>query len=179
MLFCAPLYGRPVSDRNRAIRRVRARKLRQRRWRCVTGAADRRRRDRCLCPCQLCAGGLCAAHGKAQLLICSGAASRRDCLMGVQLGFMGFNSVARSSGPVYRAAAAVRGLAGSSGRLSPCFPDDEAPRCDCRGPALRAGRSRVHRPRRFRRSHAWTSRAGRCCRLFSPAKCGPGRPLPC
>jgi hypothetical protein len=29
-------------------------------------------------------------RGKAPLLICSGAASRRrDCLMGVQLGFMG------------------------------------------------------------------------------------------
>ena len=34
-------------------------------------------------------------------------------------------------------------------------------------------------PRRFRRSHARTGRAGRCCRLFSPSKCGPGRPLPC
>ena len=58
-------------------RRVRARKLRQRRWRCVTGAADRRRRDRRPCPCQLRAGGLCVGRGKAPLLICSGAASRR------------------------------------------------------------------------------------------------------
>jgi hypothetical protein len=63
--------------------------LRQRRWRCVTGAADRRRRDRRLCPCQLRAGGLCAVRGKAPLLICSGAASRRGLPMGVQLGFMG------------------------------------------------------------------------------------------
>jgi len=61
--------------------------------------------------------------------------------MGVQLGFMGFNSVARSSGPVYGAAAAVRGLASSSGRLSLCFPDDEASCCGCRGPALRTARS--------------------------------------
>ena len=60
-----------------AYRRVRARKLRQRRWRCVTGPADRRRRDRRPCPCQLRAGGLCAVRGKAPLLICSGAASRR------------------------------------------------------------------------------------------------------
>src|ERR1039457_1818528 len=45
--------------------RVRARKLRQRRWRCVTGAANRRRRDRRLCPCQLRAGELCAGRGKA------------------------------------------------------------------------------------------------------------------
>jgi hypothetical protein len=36
----------------------------------------------------------------------------------------GFNSAARSSGPVCAAAAAVRELPGSSGRLSPCFPDD-------------------------------------------------------
>jgi hypothetical protein len=34
----------------------------------------------------------------------------------------GFNSAARSSGPVCEAAAAVRELPGSSGRLSPCFP---------------------------------------------------------
>ena len=71
------------------IRRVRARMLRQRRWRCVTGAADRRRRDRRLCRCQLRAGELCAVRGKAPLLICSGAASRRGLPMGVQLGFMG------------------------------------------------------------------------------------------
>jgi hypothetical protein len=51
--------------------------------------------------------------------------------------------VARSSGPVYGAAAAVRGLAGSSGRLSLCFPDGEASCCGCRGPALRAVRSRL------------------------------------
>ena len=57
--------------------------------RCVTGAADRRRRDRRLCPCQRRAGELCGVRGKAPLLICSGVASRRDCLMGVQLGFMG------------------------------------------------------------------------------------------
>ena len=51
--------------------------------------------------------------------------------------------MARSSGPVYGAAAAVRGLAGSSGRLSLCFPDGEASCCGCRGPALRAVRSRL------------------------------------
>jgi len=50
-----------------ALRRVRARKLRQRRWRrwrYVTGATDRRRRDRRLCPI---AGGLCVVRGKAPL----------------------------------------------------------------------------------------------------------------
>ena len=50
---------------------------------------------------------------------------------------------ARSSAPVYGAAAAVRGLASSSGRLSLCFPDDEASCCGWRGPALRAARSRL------------------------------------
>ena len=51
--------------------------------------------------------------------------------------------MARSSGPVYGAAAAVRGLVSSSGRLSLCFPDDEASCCGYRGPALRAARSRL------------------------------------
>jgi hypothetical protein len=69
--------------------RVRARKLRQRRWRCVTGAADRRRRDRRLCPCQLRAGELCARRGKAPVLICSGAASRRGLPYGGSTRFHG------------------------------------------------------------------------------------------
>ena len=70
-------------------RRVRARKLRQRRWRCVTGAADRGRRDRRLCPCQLRAGELCAVRGKAPLLICSRAASRRGLPYGGSTRFYG------------------------------------------------------------------------------------------
>jgi len=75
-------YGQPGKHRRgslrpRRIRRVRARRLRQRRWRCVTGAADRRRRDRRRCPCQRRAGELCTVRGKAPLLICPGAASRR------------------------------------------------------------------------------------------------------
>jgi hypothetical protein len=105
--------------------RVRARKLRQRRWRCVTDAADRRRRDRRLCPCQLRAGELCAVRGKAPLLICSGAASRRGLPYGGSTRFYGGST--RWQGHLGRftgAAAAVRGLASSSGRLSLCFPDD-------------------------------------------------------
>ena len=47
-----------------------------------------------------------------------------DCLWGFNSVLWGFNSVARSSGPVYWAAAAVRGLVSSSGKLSLCFPDD-------------------------------------------------------
>ena len=142
LLCTAPRLESPP-DGAAQIGGYRARKLRQRRWRCVTGAADRRRRDRRLCPCQLRAGGLCAVRGKAPLLICSGAASRGTALWGFNSVLWGFNSVARSSGPVYGAAAAVRGLVSSSGRLSLCFPDDEASCCGCRGPALRAARSRL------------------------------------
>ena len=68
--------------------RVRARKLRQRRWRCVTGTADPRRRDRRLCPCQLRAGGLCAGRGRRACdLLWRGEPPGLP--YGVQLGFMG------------------------------------------------------------------------------------------
>jgi hypothetical protein len=70
-------HRRPLSPRTTQVRRVRAHKLRRWRWRCVTGAADRWRRDRWLCPCPLRAGELCAVRGKAPLVICSGSASRR------------------------------------------------------------------------------------------------------
>jgi hypothetical protein len=50
---------------------------------------DRRRRDRRLCPCQLRAGGLCAVRGRAPLLICSGAASRRGLPYGGSTRFHG------------------------------------------------------------------------------------------
>ena len=63
--------------------------------------------------------------------------------------------------------------------FAPPFPDDEASCCGCRGPGLVCGPVPAHCPRRFRRSHAWTGQAGRCCRLFSPAECRPGRPLSC
>src|ERR1035437_6458334 len=46
-------------------------------------------------------------------------------LMGVQLGFMGVQLGCKVIlGCFAGAAAAVRGLPGSSGRLSPCLPDD-------------------------------------------------------
>src|SRR6266478_4599761 len=60
--------------------------------------------------------------------------------MGVQLGLMGV----QLGGEVIWAG--LRGCgcgAGSSGRLSLCFPDDEASCCGCRGPALPAARSRL------------------------------------
>jgi hypothetical protein len=57
--------------------------------RCVTGAADRRRRDPRLCPCQRRAGELCAVRGEAPLLTCSGAASRRGLPYGGSTQFYG------------------------------------------------------------------------------------------
>ena len=126
--------------------------------RCVTGVADRRRRDRRLPPCQLRAAGLCAVRGKAPLVICP----RRGWPPGTAIwGFnsvsWGFNSAARSSGPVCGAAAVVPGLASSSGRLSLCFPDDQASCCGCPvRPCVRRGPGSGCR--RFRRSHAWTGR---------------------
>ena len=47
-----------------------------------------------------------------------------DCLTGFNSVSWAFNSAARSSGPVCEAAVAVWELPGSSGRLSPCFPDE-------------------------------------------------------
>ena len=111
---------------------------------CVTGAADRRRRDRRLCPCQLRAGELCAVRGTAPLLICSGAASRRGLPYGGSTRFHGGST--RWQGHLGRLTGACgcgRGLPSSSGRLSPCLPDDEASCCGCRRPALPAARSRL------------------------------------
>ena len=68
--------------------RVRARKLRQRRWRCVTGAADRRRRDRRPALASCVPVGYGRAR-KAPLLICSGAASRRGLPYGGSTRFYG------------------------------------------------------------------------------------------
>jgi len=155
--------------------RVRARTLRQRLWRCVTGAADRRRGDRRLCAI---AGELCVVRGKAPLadLLWRGWPPGtavwvfNSVLWGVQLG-------GEVIGPVYRAAAAVRGPASSSGRLSLCVPDDEAPCCGLPRSGPGCGPVPAHRPRCFRRSHAGTGRAGGCCRRMSPAECGPAGPF--
>jgi hypothetical protein len=164
---------------NARYRRVRARKLRQRRWRCVTGAADRRRRDRRPCPCQLRAGGLCAVRGKAPLLICSGAASRRGLPYGGSTRFYGGSTrwqgdLGRFTGLRLRCGdwrAAAGGCHCASLMIKRRAAATALRPCPRPGPGSP--------PRRFRRSHAWTGRAGRCCRLFSPAECGPGGPLPC
>ncbi len=105
------------------------------------GTADRRRRDgSAFASCR--ADGLLARTRKPRV-ICSGAASRRAALWGFNSVSWGFNSAARSSGRVRGAAAAVRELPGSSGRLSPCLPDDGAQCCGCRRPARPAARSRL------------------------------------
>jgi hypothetical protein len=66
-----------------------------------------------------------------------------------------------SSGLVRRAAAAVRELPGSSGRLSPCLPDDGAPRRGCRRPVLACSSIPADHDHRFRRSGARTGHAAR------------------
>ena len=70
------------------IRRLRARKLGQRRWRCVTGAADRGdvTAGSALVSCVLVA---MRRARKAPLLICSGAASRRGLPYGGSTRFYG------------------------------------------------------------------------------------------
>jgi hypothetical protein len=87
-------------------------------------------------------------------------ASRLNCLMGVQLGG---GSTRRQGhlGWFAGAAAAVRELPGSSGRLSPCLPDDGAPRCGCRRPVLACSSIPADRGHRFRRSGARTGHAAR------------------
>ena len=164
----------------RAERRVRARKLRQRRWRYVPGAADRRRRDRRPCPCPLRAGGLCAVRGKAPLLICSGAASRRGLSYGVQLGFMGVQLGGKviwagSRGPRLRCG----NFRAAAGGCHPACQMMERRGADAAVRSWPAARFRltaiivsagqvlglVMRPGRRRR--------------YSPAGCRPGRPLSC
>ena len=64
--------------------------------------------------------------------------------MGVQLGFMGVQLGGKGNlGWFAGAAAAVRGLPGNSGRLSPCLPDDGAPRCGCAVRSWPAARFRL------------------------------------
>jgi hypothetical protein len=102
------------------------------------------------------------ARARKARLICSGAASRRNCLMGVQLGFMG-GSIRRQGhlGWFAGAAASVREFPGSSGRLSPCLPDNGAPRCGCRRPVLACSSVPADRGHRFRRSDVRTGHAAR------------------
>ncbi len=109
----------------------------------------------------------CGRARKARL-ICSGAAGRLNCLMGVQLGGKGH------LGWFAGAAAAVRGLPGSSGRLSPCLPDDGAPRL--RRPVLACSSVPADRGHRFRRSGARTGHAVGRRRRYSLVGCRPGGP---
>ena len=123
-----------------------------------------------------------AGSGRARKarLICSGAAGRLNCLMGVQLGFMGVQLGGKGHlGWFAGAAAAVRGLPGSSGRLSPCLSDDGAPRCGCRRPVLACSWIPADRGHRFRRSGARTGHAAGRRRRYSLVGCRPGRPLSC
>jgi hypothetical protein len=82
--------------------------------------------------------------------------------MGVQLGFYGGSTRRQGHlGWFAGAAAAVRELPGSSGRLSPCLPDDGAQRCGCRRAVLACSSIPADRDHRFRRSDARTGHAVR------------------
>jgi hypothetical protein len=121
-ILCAVMLGSDSSEGD--LRRVRARKLRQRRWRCVTGAAIAGdvTAGPALASSVLVSYAPCAE--RRRLLICSGAARCWGLPYGGSTRFYGGSTRWQgSSGPVYGAAAAVRGLVSSSGRLSVCFPD--------------------------------------------------------
>jgi hypothetical protein len=106
------------------------------------------------------------ARARKARLTCSGAASRLNCLMG-------FNSVlwgsTRRQGHLvwFAGAAAVDSGCGAgnfraaAGRLSPCRPDHEAPRCGCRRPVLACSSIPGDRDHRFRRSGPRTGHAAR------------------
>jgi len=117
---------------------------------------------------------------RRRLLICSGAASRRGLPYGGSTRFHGgFNSVARSSGRFTGLRLRCGDWRGAAGGCHCAFLMMKRHAAGCRGPALRAARSRLtvlfvsagHMP--------GAGRAGRCCRRVSRAECGPGRPVPC
>lgn len=56
--------------------------------------------------------------------------------MGVQLGFMGVQLGGKVIWAGARGLRLLRELPGGSGRLSPCLPDDGAPRWGCCSPVL-------------------------------------------
>jgi hypothetical protein len=112
-------------------------------------------------------------------LICSGAASRLNCPMGVQLGFMGV----QLGGEVIWAGSQGCGCgAGTSGQQREAvtgLPDDGAPRCGCRRPVLACSSIPADRGYRFRRSGARTGHVARATPRYSPAECRPLRSLSC
>ena len=63
--------------------------------------------------------------------------------MGVQLGFMGFNSAARAIWAGLRGCGCGAGTGDRQREAALRFPDDQVSCCGCRGPALRAARSRL------------------------------------
>jgi len=130
----------------------------------TVGTADRGRRDSSPLPPLPRRWAL--ARARKARLTCSGAASRLNCLMG-------FNSVlwgsTRRQGHLvwFAGAAAVDSGCGAgnfraaAGRLSPCRPDHEAPRCGCRRPVLACSSIPGDRDHRFRRSGPRTGHAAR------------------
>ena len=169
-LFCRTALSYARRPGRRQIRRVRARKLRHRRWRCVMGAADRRRRNHRPRRCQLRAGELCAVRGNALLLICSGAANCRDCLMGVQLGskviWAGFPGCDRGAG-----------TAGQQPEPVAMLPDEQASSCGRRlSRTVACDSIPARHPCRFRRPGTWNGRRAGAAACISPVKRRPAGP---
>jgi hypothetical protein len=98
----------------------------------------------------------------------------RDCLMGVQLGLMGVQLGSKviwaGFAGLRRRCGDCRAAAGGCHRASLMIKRSGAAAAVQPGPAAP---SRLTAPRRFRRSHAWTSHAGRWCRLW-PRGCRRG-----
>ena len=127
------------ADHPVVVHRLRVRNLGPWRQRSVTGTADCGRRESSFASCH--AGGLWPSSEGPSDLLRRGWPSQLP--YGGSTRFYGGSTRRHGHlGWFARAAAAVRGLPGSSGRLSLCLPDDGAPRCGCAvrsWPAARSG----------------------------------------
>lgn len=113
-------------------------------------------------------------------LICSGVASCLNCLMGGSTRVHGGSTRWQgSSGLVRGGCGCGSGTSGSSGRLSPCLPDNGAPQRRCQRPVLAWSSIPADRGHRFCSSGVRTGDAAGRRRRCSPAGCRPGRPLSC
>jgi len=120
------------------------------------------------------ADGLWTVRGQeGTVLTCPGAASRRDCLMGVQLGFMG---VQLDGKVIWAGLRAVRELPAVAGGCRRAFLGMK-PRDAVTAVRPWHGRRPGPPPSSFPQVTRSDCAAGWHCRLPLPAKCRPGRPL--
>ena len=120
------------------------------------------------------------ARARKARMICSGAVSRLNCLMGVQLGFMGVQLGSKviwagSQGLQLRCGN-FRAAAGGCHRACQMM---ERRGAGYRRPVLACSSIPADRDHRFRRSGARIDHATGRYRRYSPAGCRPGRPLSC